>query len=346
MIISFYDKNFKALQDNSGLVIDKDSFSLIKRPTEMNDFSCTCEAFTENIQPTFIVVKDDKGSNSLIYASLAGIPLLNKNNQTEVNGTDIKSMLSSHVMLQQRTFANVNEFITYVFNEWNSQVMQGTINCELIFNDNVGNVPFADLAPTFEKVCDKYDAWGTINPYLKFYNLFIDTSIDLVAKKVVFIIGKTMMTPTNIKLWEHGIRSYGKWIADTNECQGYFLPQDSTDPKDLQAGTRWILTSQNYVTTDTSKRDIFPIKRKVVLSDKSLEDANVESLTTLLDSLYNENIEISSSTINPSFETKFCVYVKQGEEKYKDLPCGELHYDANGLIKFQIGYRYTGVKFI
>jgi hypothetical protein len=28
------------------------------------------------------------------------------------------------------------------------------------------------------------------------------------------------------------------------------------------------------------------------------------------------------------------------------LPCGALYYDANGLNKIQIGYRYTTVDFI
>ena len=80
---SFYDKNFKGLQNNASLVISKDSYSLIKRPVEMNSLSCVCEAFTEDIQPTFLVIQDNKGS--YVYGCLAGIPLLNENNQTEIN---------------------------------------------------------------------------------------------------------------------------------------------------------------------------------------------------------------------------------------------------------------------
>ena len=72
-------------------------------------------------------------------------------------------------------------------------------------------------------------------------------------------------------------------------------------------------------------------------------------MTELLDSLYNENIELNADDIlqaNANFETNFAIYLKQGGGKYKDLPCGELQYDASGLIKVQIGYRYSGVDFI
>lgn len=413
MIVSFYDKNFKALQNNSGLAVDIKSYSLIKRPVDMNEFKCTCEAFTENIQPTFLIVKDNRGSNSLVYASLAGIPILNNKNQTEVNGTDIKSMLSSDILVEQNTFDNVNEYITYIFNQWNEQVNQNSFTCVLRFNDNVGNVDLTDLKPELEKSVEKKNAWDEISSYLKFYNLFMDTQIDLVNKHVIFIIGRTMFRNVNIKLWEYGIRNYGKWVADTNECQGYYAPDTITsleqlnDDKQQYKGYKWILTSQNKITTDETNRDIYPIKRKVVLNSESKEQADREALTKLLDSLYNENIEIPTTNISPDFETAFFVFVEKGKEEYcvypntdyyaiddtsfssvigqtddyvnadkinikgeeywgikidgvdylvkenvlkprpyKILPCGELHYDGTGLVKVQIGYRYTDVSFI
>ena len=339
MIVSFYDKNFKGLQNNASLVVDRDSYELIKRPVEMNDLSCKCEPFTENIQPTFLVVSDDLGR--YVYGCLAGIPLLNDSNQTEINGTDLKSMLSSDVLLEKSSFASVNDVISFIFNEWNSQVNQNSFNCQLVFNDNVGTVPLTDLIPSYVK--DVYNAWDEIQSCLKYYNLFIETDIDLVNKTVFFRIGRTMYRQLNIKLWEYGVKNYGKWVADVNECQGIYHPRDSVE---WTSGYKWILTSQNKITIEEGNRDIYPIKRKIVVSDKSLDEANKEALSTLLDSLYNENIEISTMNVEPTFETRFEVYVNKGETKYKDLPCGELHYDASGLCKFQIGYRYAGVEFI
>lgn len=338
MIVSFYDKDFKGLQNNASLTVDKGSYKLVKRPVELNDLSCTCEPFTENIQPTFLVISDDLGR--YVYGSLAGIPLLNEENKTEINGTDLKSMLSSDVILEQGTFISVNEVISYIFNQWNNQVNQNSFTCELVFNENVGTVDIDDLVPAYTK--EVYNVWEQIQSYLKVYDLFLDTKIDLVNKKVQFIIGKTMYRRLNIKLWEYGIKNYGKWVADVNECQGYYIDDNNV----WTNGYKWILTSQNKITTDETNRDIYPIKRKVVTSDKSLEDANTQALTELLNSLYNENIELPTSNIEPNFETRFEIYVNKGEDKYKDLPCGELHYNSSGLNKVQIGYRYTGVEFI
>lgn len=385
MIASFYDKNFKGLQNNASLVISKDSYSLIKRPVEMNTITCVCEPFTEDIQPTFLVIQDNKGG--YVYGCLAGIPLLNENNQTEINGTDLKSMLSSDVILQPTTYDYVNDYITYIFNQWKEQVNQNSFNVELNFTDNLKKIseeedyrePMTDLQPNTEK--DVYNAYDELAQYLKYYDLYIEGSIDLINKKVIFTIGRTMFRPLRIRLWEYGIRNYGKWVADTNEAQGYYNNNGT-----WQEGYRWVLRSNNTIFTLTTvselpqnatqgqyfyntsdakyyaydtennqwqvvdnPRDIYPIKRTVVVNTESLEKANEESLTELLNSLYNENIDLNADDIlqaNANFETKFAIYLKQGGSKYKDLPCGELQYDATGLIKVQIGYRYSGVDFI
>ena len=348
MIASFYDKDFKGLQNNASLVIAKDSYSLVKRPVEMNSLSCVCEPFTEDIQPTFLVIQDNKGG--YVYGCLAGIPLLNEDNQTEINGTDLKSMLSSDVILQPTTYDYVNDYITYIFDQWKEQVNQDSFNVELDFTDNLKKLsetednrePITELKPSTEK--DIYNAYDELAQYLKYYNLYIEGSVDLVNKKVIFTIGRTMFRNLNIRLWEYGIKNYGKWVADTNEAQGYYNNNGT-----WTAGYKWILTSTNDITTTESLRDIYPIKRKVIVNTESIDKANEESLTELLNSLYNENIELNADDIlqaNANFETKFSIYLKQGQGLYKELPCGELQYDANGLIKVQIGYRYTGVDFI
>ena len=341
MIVSFYDKNFKGLQDNASLVVDNASYKLVKKPVELNELTCTCEAFTENIQPTFIVVKDDIGG--YVYGSLAGVPELNKENKTEVNGTDLKTMLSSDIIITPSTYSLVKDYLIYLFNEWHNQVMQGTITCELIINDNVNSVAIQNLVPTTDKRV--VNGLEEMQSYLKYYGLYLDTKIDLVNKKVQFIVGKTMFRNLNIKLWEYGIRNYGKWVADVNECVGYYVDDNGNWTADDKV-IKWILTSNNEITTTENNRDIFPIKRKVIINNESQIKADIESLTTLLDSLYNENIELEATNLKPDFETNFAIYLKQGQEKYKDLPCGYLQYDASGLVKFQIGYRYTDIKFI
>ena len=45
------------IPDNSSLVIDGKSYSLIKRGVDFDSLKCECEPYTADIQPTFIVVK-------------------------------------------------------------------------------------------------------------------------------------------------------------------------------------------------------------------------------------------------------------------------------------------------
>lgn len=338
MIVSFYDKNFKGLQNNASLTVDAGSYSLIKRPVEVNTLTCRCEAFTEDIQPTFLVIKDDRGG--YVYGSLAGIPTLSKDNITEVTGTDLKTIFSSDILFTPASsYSTVNSYLQALFNDWNVQVNQGTIPCELVIQDSVGNIPMGDYRPSTEK--SVLDVWIEMQGYLRFYDLYLDSRIDLINKKVVFTIGKTLYRNLNIRLWEYGVRDYGKWITNVSEAQGYYEKGGV-----WTAGTRWILTSKNQITTDTINRDIYPIKRKIFTSTESVRDADTQALTSLLEAMYNEDILLPATDVTPDFETKFSVYLTRGSGLYKELPCGELRYDSSGLKQFKIGYRFTGAEFI
>lgn len=345
MIVSFYSKDFRGLQDNASLVIDDSSYYLTKRPVEMNDLSCTCEAFTEDIQPTFLIIKDNKGK--YVYGCLAGIPQLTDENKTEITGTDLKSLLSSDIVLNWNSvgssFTKLSQIVVGLFALWNIYVNQDSLDYVLDIQD-IEDIDLTDYVPDTTADTEVVDCWQTLQPYLKYYNVYLDTSIDLIGKKIIFKFGKTMLRNINIRLWEYGIRNYGKWVADVNECQGYYKDEDngSLTPSEYS----WILTSKNEITIDKSKRDIYPIKKRIIVSTESKKDADVQALTELTNSMFNENIEISTNNINPTFETNFSIYVARGKEKYKDLPCGELRYNANGLYECQIGYRFTGLEFV
>lgn len=348
MIISFYDREFNPLFNNASLLIDKDSFELVKRPIELNDFSCVCEAFTEDIQPTFLVVKNDRGnSKDLVYSALAGVPILTAENKTQINATDLKAIFSSDVIIEYGNYANISQVINKIFTEWNTQVNRNSISCRIKFDDNAGAVAITDFKPSTEK--QVYNALDEITSYLEYYKLYIDSNIDLIKKEVVFTIGKLMQNDKNIKLWEYGIRNYGKWVADINEVQGYYINENgvwSTLKDENQNDIVWILTKDNEITNDTSLRDIYPVKRRVYTSNESVEQATKDALTDLLASRFNENLELPTNDTSINFKTKFNIYLKRGGELYKSLPCGELRYDYNGLNEIQIGFRYVGVDFI
>ena len=345
MIISFYDRQFNGLQNNASLTVDNKSYSLIRRGVEMDELKCTCEPFTENIQPAFIAVKNDLGN--YVYGCLAGIPVLTAERKTTITGTDLKAMFKSDIVFSAGSYASVNALITGVFGQWNTQVNQGTIACELVFKDTVGTIALGYLDHGDQR--GVYNVWDDIlSAYLKYYGLYMVASLDLVSKKVIFTVGKSMLRDLNIKLWEHGVYNYGKWVAGVNETQGiiYHKPTES-----YMSGTRWILRSDNSITTNAGLRDIFPVKRKIILKEaddsnytEKINEANTEVLERLCDGMYKENIELSG--IQADFETKFNIAVSRGEGIYKSLPCGELHYDSSGLTKVQVGYRFGGLQFI
>lgn len=332
MIVSFYDINFKGLQNNAALVIDKDSYKLIKRPIEYNDLTCICEAFTEDIQPAFLVIKNDLGK--YVYGSLSGIPVLNSENKTEITGTDLKSMLASDIVLTLlESCETVGSYLNALFAKWKTIIAAPV---ELIYENNADAITLTSLKPTTgTKIVN---VWEEIKSYLAFYDLYIDSKIDLVNKKIIYTIGKTMLNAVNVRLWEYGIRNYGKWITTVNETQGIY-------GSGYLEGTRFILLKNNNITSNTALRDIYPVKKKLFYAE-TREEADREALTNLLDSLYNENIDIKDDDKNYDFTTACDVYIKRGGGKYKTLPIGELEYDINGLIRYQIGYRYTGVEYI
>lgn len=343
MIAIFLDKDFKGLQNNASLVVDKNNFKLIKRPIETNTFSCYCEAFTEDIQPTFVIIKDDLGRN-VLYSALAGVPEITQNNKTRINASDLKTLLSSDVILDYGVYTSSNtigDVLGYIFTSWNNQVNKNTINYEVVYINNADEIELNYVLPAEGQ--NVYDALEEVQSYLTAYNLYIDTEIDLINKKVVFKIGKLMLDDVvqNIKLWEYDKKNYGKWVADINETQGYYVNGETWTTNNIV----WILTKNNEITANTTDRDIYPIKRRIYISNTSLEEATKDAVVALYNSRYNENIEIPSLGLKASFETKYNIYLDK-TNLYKSLPCGELRYNYNGLYEIQIGFRYTTIDFI
>lgn len=341
MILSFYDKNFTALQNNASLNIDNSSYKLVKRSIKADEFSCVCEAYTENIQPAFVVVKNDLGN--YIYGALAGIPQRTVENKTKITATDLKKMLSSDIIFTGSGYTTVDGYFAALFANWNTNVNSG-ITAELVCS--VG-VTLTDLTPETNVSINILE---TMQTYMTYYGLYMTTAIDLVNKKVVFTVKKSMQNLLNVKLWELGIYDYGKWIANINETQGVVFDEELSA---FTYGYKWILTSQNVITTVAANRDIYPVKKTVILKSvnatadvsDALTEANQSALKKLTESLYSEDLEIEN--IVADFESNCAIYINRGDSSpYKYLPVGELTYDAAGLKKVKIGFRFTGLQFV
>lgn len=387
MIVSFYDKNLDGILDNASLSVEDKSFRLVKRPIEFNELTCKCEAFNQKIQPTFLVIKDNIGR--YVYGSLAGVPIVNKDNQTEINGTDLRNMLSSDIFLDTTSIDWINAIshaywvdyaIATFFMIWDKQHDNG-FDCELYYS----NYGFIDGNLTFPKIYETgatqinydyvdnhvgttdfkvsdyktgiYNCYEEIQKFMRFYNLYLETQIDLVNKKIKFFLCKSMVNEVNLKLWEYGIKDYGKIVADINEAQGYVVKTEKNqqdenvevwyDNYDNIQSIKWILTKNGDITTNDMNRDIYPVKRRLITSNEDMLDANKLAIEELLNFKFNENIDLISVEIKPDFTTCFNVYTERGGALYKKLPCGELEYNSkNELVRFKSGYRYTTVNFI
>lgn len=358
MIISFYDAGLNGLQDNASLVVDDSSYKLIKRGVELDSMSCRCEAFTEDIQPTYCVVKDDRGR--YVYGCLAGVPQLNDDNQTEVQGSDLKVMLDCDVVMDlSKSHSRLSDYFQAVFAVWLDTTRQRNVELNLTFELSEANISFADAENTLQPVVAegqaRYNVWNELlAPYLKFYGLYMTSSLDLVNKKVVFTIGEAMLNPRAVRLWEYGIKNYGKVTGGISETQCVVYDKTSNA---TEYGYLWVLNADNTVTAFRGGANytptVFPVRRKIIWKEtdnfaeektKLLNEGNMEALEELAGHMFNENIEISN--IEADFSTRFDIYVSRGGSKYKSLPCGELHYDVNGLTKVQIGYRFTGIEFL
>lgn len=339
MIISFYDKDFVALQDNASLNVG--NWSLRRKAVDFDDFSATSEAFVENINPTFVVIKDDRGRYK--YGAFAGIPELTNDNQTQVQGSDLKTLFNNDILVKFGTYTNLVDMFNYVFTEFQTQVVQSEFHVEFDLTD-ITDIAMGLLVPDTEKhqVVQVWD--DVIQPYLKFYNLYMDSRLDLGSKTIIFTIAKSNKYKKALRLYEFGINNYGKWIASVNESQAVV-----SYGNELYYSSKYILTSNNVITNDLTLRDLYPIKNRIVLKETEdstkiqelLTEGVQECLTSLIEARYNESVEFSSIKTqfeNEYFDSTLQIYIRRNEF-YKDLPVGEIYEDNTGARKLVLGYK-------
>lgn len=349
MILTFYDKDYTALQDNASLNVG--NWDLKRRAVDFDEFSAESERFTENINPTFVVMKDDRGRYK--YAAFAGIPELNKANQTSINASDFKTIHNNDVLLNFPTYTTenyLNAMFSYILEEFYSQVIQESFEVDYDLTD-VASIKFKELIP--EPGHQVYNLWEDIlAPYMKFYGLYMTSKLDIKNKKLLFTIARVNQYDRPLNLYETEVKNYGKWIASVNETQ-YVIKT----PSKLVYSPQYILNSQNEIgTLGNITRDLYPIKKRIVLkecdSDQGSEDykkqeleALEECLTDLIDAKYNESLEFdvtNTSYEKDFFSTIYSIYLEKGT-LYKKLPLGEICEDNTGTKKFTLGYKKDDV---
>lgn len=349
MILTFYDKNFVALQNNASLNVG--IWNLSRKAVDFDDFTAISEGFEEDINPTFVVMKDDRGRYK--YAAFAGIPEKEENNQTNIQASDLKTIHNNDVLLnfpEYTTESLLNSMFSYIFQEFYSQVVQESFEIEYDLSD-IATLKFDELIP--ETGYNVYSLWGDILvPYMKYYGIYMTSKLDLENKKIIFTMGRINKYSRFINLYETKNLNYGKWIASVNETQ-YIIKT----PTQLIYGEQYILNSQNQIgSIDKIQRDLYPIKKKLIFKETDYEpgtsdyekvkmEAMEESLTELINAMYNESLELDVNNAfftEDSFDSVFEIYINKGN-LYKKLPLGEIVEKNDGTKKFILGYKQNDV---
>ena len=208
----------------------------------------------------------------------------------------------------------------------------------------IAGISMDNLKP--DNTLKSYNVWeDCIVPYLKYYNIFIETSLNIKQKRIIFTLKRCNDKTYPLRLWEYNIRNYGKYISSVNETQGMVIYNNN-----ITYGFIWILTADNSITTTAANRDLYPIKRKLVIKEtedsseitKLLNEANVEALKILVEARYQEsftiNIDNDQRYDNINFDVQFRIFSERGVF-YKMLPLGEIIEDSKGKRTLKIGYK-------
>lgn len=348
MIINFFNREFMPLTDNNSLNVD--NYELIKRAVDFDTFRVVSVSHKIEINPFFVTMENEKGN--YVYGAMAGLPKVDTENKTNIITADLKTLLRGEVAVDFRgsdfTGATVllSKYITTLWGYFLSQLVQGYYNVHL----DLTGLTDREISTQIIKINEIFitDLWDLFSEVLLYNDCFIDSRIDLINKRIIYRIADNKKFRKSIQLSDYGLKDFNKFVAPVNETIAY--SNTYTNPR------KWILTSQNEVTQDIGKRDIFPIQRRLFVSKDAtaaaLNAAESQAILTLAENKYQENITIPfNQSIEPSefyFDTFLDIYPKaeynrQGERinRYKSLPVGAIGIREQKENEYwlEIGYR-------
>lgn len=329
MYITFYDRNFKALADNSSQLIE--NFSRTRRAYDFNEFNCTCEPLTIDAQPVFGVIRKNNGDYD--YAVLNPVIDIDKNNKGNVSCRDLKAVFNTEVLYDFKLFEGLNiaAFLLFLFDKWRDFDNCG-FNVEINFADDCKNIKIIENTLPADKGI--YNTFEVVKKVFGIYDLYMTTSLDIRGHKIICFIGSTKRYLKNLNIDEYP-NTFGRVAADINTAIAY--------TNDYSESIRWYLLRNNKITQDLKNRDIFPSRAKIFISEK-LEEASFNAIGELAENRYQEQIDINiydsvdyDRLRNVDFDTSFNIF--SGGKYYKTLPIGEIIDNDKNEMTIKIGYK-------
>lgn len=329
MYITFYDRNFKALADNSSQLIE--SYSRTRRAYDLNEFSCVCEPLTIDAQPVFGVIRKNNGDYD--YAVLNPVLDIDNNNKGNLSCRDLKAVFNTEILYNfaECNAENLQDFLVFLFNNWRMYDNCG-FNVEIRFATTCKDIKIIENTLPIDKGI--YNTFEVMKKIFSVYDLFMTTKLNIRGRRIVCNIGSTKGNIKNLNIDEYP-NTFGRVAADINTAIAY--------KEDYSQSIRWYLLSDNSITQDESKRDIFPSRAKIFKSS-SLEEASYDAVGQLAENRYQDQIDINifeSANFDRlrkvDFDTSFKVYSKG--KFYKTLPIGEIIDNEKHEMTIKIGYK-------
>jgi hypothetical protein len=358
MFITFYDENFIPLINNSSLNIEK--FKLKKRSYDTNEFSCTCEPISVDIEPLFATIKNNQGERQ--YDMLRPIITIDKGNKSNVIARDLFAVFNTEVFIDFSTFSGITvaQFFQFIFNKWKAWDSSGFTNVVL-------NLNFVDLSgplyrpailytPTESGV---YNILDLFKRALSLYGLYIDSEINIhpSAKSLEFTIRKSDEYIQNIRLEDFGIENFQKYEPSVNTAIVYATRAGGT------IRDNWYLLKDGTISANPVLRDVFPTRSQIFYVDgdeldennsgktqaeknaafaDAVNEATFNAVSELAKNRYKEMIAVNiikdyDRLKNVGFNTCFNVYYRN--QFYKTLPIGEIEEDGTENRILRIGLK-------
>lgn len=319
MFVTFYDKDFTALANNSSLYVE--SFKLIRRGYDLNEFSGICEPISFNIDPLFAILKQKDGAPH--YYMLRPMLKKGKDGKSSITARDLMGVFNTKCFIKFMEFTGgtVKEYLQFIFDKWKAWDSSGFEYVTLNLNSITTTMPL--YRPTENAT---YNIKDLLSKALSYYGLYLDSEIDVKNQVLRFSIKPNNSNIIKIRLEDYGIEDFAKYEPETNTA--------TVLNHEFENRTDWYLLQGGQITQDKASRNIFPTSSEIFIANEPSEespnpynDAIFEAVSLLAENRYQENIEIDTAKDihrlgNVYFDTSFEVYY-QGKF-YKTLPLGEI----------------------
>lgn len=334
-----YDRNLNTI--GSTYVLEK--WRRTRRAYDYDDMSIEGERIPDNAEPFFIVVNDKTGH--INFSGLASTPENDdETNKTKITIKDYRTLFNSDIVVDWSDYAGttLKSLFDMVLGEWKTQ--NGEIGFDNIeFNtDGIADVLLdTEIALGAEK--ESFSVYEFISENMYYYSVFVETLLDVYAKKLTFTFKKVGTRKVTVKLADFGIGKVAKDFGEYNQATVYTA--------NFEKHGVWILTADNEIAKmegGKSFNRIYPVKNKNFVASSGESDdlysAVYDAVMGLATNRYTESFDLDVSS-NPAgvyienigFDTSVEVYTADGY--YKTLPVGEIEQDSDDTHIIRVGYR-------